>query len=705
MSKLIFFTGKTMGRKCCVTNCRGNYDFKSKEKVFRLPVDENERKRWLSVIPRDNTPNTKDTVVCERHWPNGYETVMHYGKQRPLNLPSLFSCVKPSLLRTSVLPPRATIRSSAEVRSQLADELDAFNQKDKICSFESLQSQILNHNFGFSLIINNTDEATFLQSEDLLERTGIHKFLVKINGDLSFEAFHSGVKCSIISLSRNRVSQFTRWSQIEEDVRFLHTSIPSWKADVLHEQAASLGVKQVGERKYSNSTIVRAFTYFVISRTSYNRIRNDFELPSVTTLTRLTSATKRYDDISYYTRIFSNLPSEQRTCVLLVDEVYVKCLLQYHSGEVFGQATNNPNKLANTVLSYMVICMFGGPRFLCKMLPVRQLEADYLFDQTKLLLNNLKESGGNVVAIICDGNRVNQALFKKFDTINPWRTKNNLFLLFDYVHFLKNIRNNWITEATQELEFVLDGKKQIARWSDIKKLYYYESKEVVKMSPLTYEAVCPTPIERQKVKTCLRVFCDETISALKSHPEFDNVTGTVNFLAKVLEFWKIANVHSRFTAQQTRDDLREVISSSYDLNIQKLKEFVTMIENMQVVGEKRKKALTKDTSNCLSHTCNGLVEISQYLLLQDAYQYVMLGIFTTDPLENEFSKLRQRSGGTYFITAQQVLEKVNISKTRLLLKLSNISAVDLSQMERGHCCAKCAFVLDERMCEIIDCLL
>ena len=59
VSKLIFFTGKTMGRKCRVTNC------KLKEKVFRLPVDENERKRWLIVIPRDNTHNTKDTAVCE----------------------------------------------------------------------------------------------------------------------------------------------------------------------------------------------------------------------------------------------------------------------------------------------------------------------------------------------------------------------------------------------------------------------------------------------------------------------------------------------------------------------------------------------------------------------------------------------------------------------------------------------------------------
>ena len=65
----------------------------------------------------------------------------------------------------------------------------------------------------------------------------------------------------------------------------------------------------------------------------------------------------------------------------------------------------------------------------------------------------------------------------------------------------------------------------------------------------------------------------------------------------------------------------------------------------------------------------------------------MLGLFTTDTLEKEFSRLRQGSGGTYFITAQQVLEKVNISKTSLLLKLSKTSTDDLSHMETGHCCA------------------
>ena len=41
----------------------------------------------------------------------------------------------------------------------------------------------------------------------------------------------------------------------------------------------------------------------------------------------------------------------------------------------------------------------------------------------------------------------------------------------------------------------------------------------MKMSKLNETAVYPKPIERQCVSTCLNVFCDETVVALKTHPE------------------------------------------------------------------------------------------------------------------------------------------------------------------------------------------
>ena len=63
------------------------------------------------------------------------------------------------------------------------------------------------------------------------------------------------------------------------------------------------------------------------------------------------------------------------------------------------------------------------------------------------------------------------------------------------------------------------------------------------MSRLTFEAVFPRLIERQKVKTYLTVFCYETNSALKLHPEFKEAKDTIYFLNVVLEFWKMVNLH------------------------------------------------------------------------------------------------------------------------------------------------------------------
>ena len=48
-----------MTRKCCVTNCEGNYDANNKVKTFRLPRKPEERQRWISLIPRDNIPDKK----------------------------------------------------------------------------------------------------------------------------------------------------------------------------------------------------------------------------------------------------------------------------------------------------------------------------------------------------------------------------------------------------------------------------------------------------------------------------------------------------------------------------------------------------------------------------------------------------------------------------------------------------------------------
>ena len=80
---------------------------------------------------------------------------------------------------------------------------------------------------------------------------------------------------------------------------------------------------------------------------------------------------------------------------------------------------------------------------------------------------------------------------------------------------------------------------------------------------------------------------------------------------------------------------------------------------------KREKQLSKDTAAYIHHTCCGIVDLAKYLRIDEGYDYVCLGEFTTDPLEKAFSKFRLGSGGAYFINVQQVSKKFRIQKAKL----------------------------------------
>ena len=75
--------------------------------------------------------------------------------------------------------------------------------------------------------------------------------------------------------------------------------------------------------------------------------------------------------------------------------------------------------------------------------------------------------------------------------------------------------------------------------------------------------------------------------------------------------------------------------------------------SMAAPHQKRVRSLAKDTSKALEHSWTGLVELVKYFLVK-SHSYVLLRKFTTNPLERAFAKLRQGSGGTYFINIQQV---------------------------------------------------
>ena len=149
------------------------------------------------------------------------------------------------------------------------------------------------------------------------------------------------------------------------------------------------------------------------------------------------------------------------------------------------------------------------------------------------------------------------------------------------------------------------------------------------------------------------------------------------------------------------DPFKKPISDVSDANMASIMSYSWMASQMKGTQGKRVKSLTRDTSLAIQQTCNGIRELTEELL-GNSHENVLLGEFTTDYLEAKFGEFRQGSGGAYFITVQNLLEKLHIYKTRFMLHLDIDVPTDLTG---EHACFKCNYNLDDRLIVVMDNLL
>ena len=122
-------------------------------------------------------------------------------------------------------------KTFSTVRNQIADELNAFLELDKI-NYTNLKESLLNNKKDFVCpVVAFLDENILtVQSSKFLD--GI-PLMLRIYNNLCFETFHYGIRCYISSLSKNHINTVDTWSKLEEIIRYLnfmafdHTNILS----------------------------------------------------------------------------------------------------------------------------------------------------------------------------------------------------------------------------------------------------------------------------------------------------------------------------------------------------------------------------------------------------------------------------------------------------------------------------------------------
>ena len=81
-----------------------------------------------------------------------------------------------------------------------------FTEKDRIVNYEDLKRILHTVEFnGLSTVSYDSADVFIIQSTDVLSGTSVQRFLLRNFNDLKFEAYHCGIRCTIRTLSVNRI--------------------------------------------------------------------------------------------------------------------------------------------------------------------------------------------------------------------------------------------------------------------------------------------------------------------------------------------------------------------------------------------------------------------------------------------------------------------------------------------------------------------
>ena len=66
------------------------------------------------------------------------------------------------------------------------------------------------------------------------------------------------------------------------------------------------------------------------------------------------------------------------------------------------------------MLGIMVKCLLGGPKFMADCIPIFTLTAKFQYDNVVRVIEEIQNIDGQVIAVICDNNRINQRFLVYF---------------------------------------------------------------------------------------------------------------------------------------------------------------------------------------------------------------------------------------------------------------------------------------------------
>ena len=279
-------------------------------------------------------------------------------------------------------------------------------------------------------------------------------------------------------------------------------------------------------------------------------------LPSVATLKKITrrvDAATNVDNSAYLQLRVSKLQEHERTVLMIIDEIYVSKRIEYAGGDVIGLTADGT--VASTLLCFMIKSVAGHYMDIVAVYPMDKLTASKQRECYLDVIRLLHKTPVTVIAISVDNAAANRKFYIDHlcdgtlkTSIIDSTTGQPMFLLFDPVHILKNIYNNFQRRGTFEcppMERNLPNGCS-ANFKHVTELFNIESTlSLKKAHKITPASLNPRNIEKTSVKLAVSIFCESTRDALQfygnhqGHPQWKT---TADFISLVIKLWNVLNV-------------------------------------------------------------------------------------------------------------------------------------------------------------------
>jgi hypothetical protein len=743
---------------CCVYGCRGNYPATKehafeKVSIFGFPKDVIMREKWKKLIPNKDLEITDNTVVCEKHFAQDFiirvdtitrddGSILSVQRMHPKLTNDAYPSYFPNApMYLSTEPP--TKRKSPDSRRAELDQRDEalFEEwiaEDKIGDYKKLSEGIFEYAKTYSkwlVMRNETMICLYVINFDEVPKLAVS---ITVHSDLSVVVYKGDLKLPYESLRwlLGDVNKLAYWSQLasllshygstvleitvaeyaaclESYIKDLEQKVRDSKEydDDIADRLAFLCEQYCllfsSKRRYSHQTIALAFQLMSLSRSVYDVVcEKILRLPTVRYLKKLSavfavqgddndlSSSDLNSHIAYLKMKADLLPLHEKHVILLLDEIHCKPKSTYKSGKISGMASNNVNVEASTVQTFMFCSLLSSNKDVAALVPVKNLNAQYLKQCTMKVIEMLENVGYMVCCLISDNNRVNRNMFTDICNGNllsyidhPFNSERKLFFLFDTVHLLKCIRNNWLGQITVDHTFFCPGIVEPgvcrASFEHVRELYHSEKDNLLKLAPhLTYKSLYPNSIERQNVMLALKVFDEKTAVALVHYGNQcqKDMNGAHQFICLIMRLFNIFNVKSVDKGLRKRDSDCNPIRDVNDAQMVFLRDFYYWLIQWESMNlNSREGCLTSETLFALKHTVQTFLVLVPYLLHDMKLTYVLTGTFQTDPLEGRFGVYRRMSGTNYHISVAEIMEsekKLKITSTLNLIGKFNVSVCD-----------------------------